>query len=88
MEAAQSEAKVVREYKSDNFATVDSTSHCSNGICVIEECTNGVCKSYKKNQRSGQMIEEPSSQVKAMTNTTKSAKNVTAPADAKNLKSQ
>ena len=49
-QASQSEAKVVREYKSDKFATVDSTSHCADGICVIQECTNGVCKSYKKSQ--------------------------------------
>jgi hypothetical protein len=47
-QVSQSEAKVVREYKSDKFATVDSTSHCANGICVIQECTNGVCKEYKK----------------------------------------
>lgn len=49
-QVSQSEAKVVREFKSEKFATVDSTSHCTNGICVIQECTNGVCKEYKKNQ--------------------------------------
>jgi len=85
-QVSQSEAKVVREFKSEKFATVDSTSHCTNGICVIQECTNGVCKEYKKNQQSGQVI-EPSSEVKTMTNATKAQNstkmNVSAPADNK-----